>query len=602
MPTRTEPIVHRGSEDRPLPDQTAPPEAASRRGDRPAALWLIGAVLAALAVRATLLWLRGDYLDYDEAMYLLLARSLLNDGAYLLNGLPHTALGPLVPILDAGLAGLLGLDLLTAQRVLSAVAGALLLIPVWSLLRPLAGMRVARLAVTLLVAWPALIDVAPKFGPMWSHMYVGSEPTCLFFLLSALATGEAALRRRGRPALLLAAAAGGLLALAFLTRGEAIVVGTVYAILRAVLAMRHRERMRHVWGVTALAAAGFLVVAAPQLSYLHRVTGRWILSGQTAVMGPTAETLQEMFRDERYLDNYVRTWLRLDGAHTQLLNPYWGTPDGVDRDVQSRWFARVAAMEAPVSRAWTARAANRLLNFARALWTLCSPLFLPFVLLGVAVTRRRRTPVFAVAGLVAGLIVGLYLAILPRFLLFLVPALALWAALGADLIARRFGRRRDLATRVLVALLIAAGLVSVAHRAMGERAIQLQLWAEADRQVAEDLSAALPEVDRVMHWHPRIAYWAGWDWRPLPYAQLDAIAHYSSRIGVEHVLIAPTGHRPLETDARYLVITIEPDLRDALRSMTADWDRPHEHPPMRLAAAPAIAGHPAATLGLRDSR
>jgi 4-amino-4-deoxy-L-arabinose transferase-like glycosyltransferase len=561
--------------------------------------WLAGAVLAALAVRATLLWLRGDYLDYDEAMYLLLARSLLENGAPLLNGLPHTALGPLVPAATAGLASLLGLELLTAQRILSALAGALLLVPVWSLLRSSAGPRVARLAVTLLVAWPALIDVAPKFGPMWSHMYAGSEPTHLLFLFSALAVGEAALRRRGVAALLLAAAAGGLLALAFMARGEAVVFGAIYAIVRGVQSLRHRETLRHASAVAGLAVVGLLVVAAPQLSYLHRVTGKWIVSGQTAVMGPTAETLQEGFRDERHLVNYVYTWYRLHDAHTHLINPYWGTPDDVDRDVQVQQFAVVAAAGTPISRSWIQRIVNRLLNFAYMLWTLCTPLFLPLVLIGLITARGREVPVFAVAGLATGLIVGFYLAILPRFFLFLVPALALWAAYGVDSLVNLFGSRRAVATRLAVSLLIAASLTTVGYRSVGDYAIRLKLAAEADRRVAEDLAAALPEVDRFMHWHPRIAYWAGWDWRPLPAASLDAIAHYCARIGVGHVLLASVGHDPLGIKVPYLVITIDEELEDTLRAIPVERGRPHEHPQMYLGRTKSIAGYPTASLGLR---
>lgn len=599
LPTRADPIADGASENQTRPAVGARRETGSTSpGRSPRALWLAGAVLAALVVRGTLLWLRGDYLDYDEAMYLLLARSLLEDGSFLLNGLPHTALGPLVPALTAALASLPGLDLLIAQRLLSTLSGALLLVPAWSLLRPVAGPRVARLAVTLLVVWPALIDVAPKFGPMWSHMYVGSEPTHLLFLFSALALGEAALRTRGRAAPLLAVAAGGLLGLAYLARAEAIVFGAIYVLVRGLQALRRRERLPHVSGVAGLAAAGFFVVAMPQLGYLHRTTGRWIISGQTAVMGPTAETLQEMFRDEQHLDSYVRTWLRLDGAHTHLLNPYWGTPPGVDRDVQRRWFARVAALETPVSRTWTTRIANRLLNLTRALWVLCTPLFLPLVLLGLLTNRGREVPTFAVVGLAVSLIIGFYLAVLPRFFLFLVPALAFWAASGLDFITQRFRPRLDLAARLLVSLLIAASLAGVALRAVGERAIRLELSAEADREVAEDLAAALPDVDRLMHWHPRFAYWASWDWRPLPVARLDAIAHYCSRIGVDYVLLGPVGYKPLTKDTPYLVIALEPELSDALRAMAATWDRPHEHPPVRMDPALAIAGYPTVSLGL----
>jgi hypothetical protein len=260
----------------------------------------------------------------------------------------------------------------------------------------------------------------------------------------------------------------------------------------------------------------------------------------------------------------------------------------------------VAAAGTPVSRAWPARLGNRLLNLAYMLWTLCTPLFLPFVLLGLITARRRDVPAFAVAGLATSLVVGFYLAILPRFFLFLVPALALWAAYGVDSLVNLFGSRRLAATRLVDSLLIAASLAIVGLHSVGERAIRLELMAETDRDVAEDLAAALPEVDRFMHWHPRIAYWAGWDWRPLPAASLDAIAHYCSRIGVGHILLASVGHDPLGIDLPYLLITIEPELEDALREIPPERDTPHEHPQMRLGRAPSIAGYPTGSLGLLE--
>jgi 4-amino-4-deoxy-L-arabinose transferase-like glycosyltransferase len=130
--------------------------------DRRVELRLAGIIAAALLVRGLLFWLRGEYLDWDEAMYLLVARSFLEGGEPTLNGLPHTALGPFVPLASAAVSRILGLELLVVQRLLSALAGAFLILPVWYLLRDNAGQRVAWTAVPLLVAWPALIDVAPK--------------------------------------------------------------------------------------------------------------------------------------------------------------------------------------------------------------------------------------------------------------------------------------------------------------------------------------------------------------------------------------------------------------------------------------------------------
>ncbi|NIN70611.1 MAG: hypothetical protein GTO46_01500, partial [Gemmatimonadetes bacterium] len=434
--------------------------------DRRVALRLALVVAAALVTRGLFFWLRGEYLDWDEAMYLLIARSFLEGGGPQLSGLPHTALGPFVPLASAAVSSLTGLELLVAQRVISALAGAALIIPVWVLVRRNAGDRVAWTAVSLLVGWPALIDVAPKLGPMWSHMYAGTEPTYLFFLFAALACGEWALERRGWSALIVAWVAGSLMGCAYLTRAEAVVFAGFYVVVRGVQWVRARGDARGLT-VPSLAVLGFLVTAGPHLYYLRQAGGEWMLSGQPATMRPMAETLQDTFRDDAYLGDFVRVWYQLDPSHRYFQNPYWGTPQGVSREQQKRQFARLAAAEMPVEREWWGRVGNRLVNYGYALWTLCGVLFLPFVVVGIVAARKREPPTFALAGLGASLLISLYLAALPRFFLYLVPALAGWAAIGILAIADRLPHFRELASRSLVVVLVVASLVVVGRRSMG---------------------------------------------------------------------------------------------------------------------------------------
>ncbi len=562
---------------------------------------LAGLVVAALAVRCLFFWLRGAYLDWDEAMYLLIARSFLEGGGPELNGLPHTALGPFVPLASAAVSRFSGLELLSAQRMISALAGAFLIVPVWYLLRKSAGARVAWTAIPLLVAWPALIDVAPKLGPMWFHMYAGSEPTYLFFLFAALACGEGALERRGWSAYLLAWVAGSLMGCAYLTRAEAVVFAGLYAVVRAVLWLRARGDLRGLT-VPSLAALAFLVTAGPHLYYLRQAGGEWMLSGQPATMKPMAETLQEVFRSDAYLPNFVRAWWRLEAGHRYFQNPYWGTPDGVSRELQKSQFEQLAAAETPVERGWLGRIGNRLLNYGYALWTLCGLLFLPFVIVGIIATRERALPAFALAGVGAGLVVSLYLAALPRFFLYLVPVLALWAAAGILAIADRLRRHKDLATRFLVGALVVASLVAVGRRSMGELAQSLSLVADEDRWAGEALAAALPDADRVIHWHPRFAYWAGWDWRTMPYATLDDIAHYAVVQDAKYVLLARGGFSPLTAEVSHLLVILDDVLQDTLRAGQISESGRHTHPMMLLSEVSPVAGYATGVLGLDERR
>lgn len=562
---------------------------------------LLAVLAAALVLRGTLLWLRGSYLDWDEAMYLLLARSLLEGQGPMLNGLPHTALGPFVPAVTATISRLSGLELLAAQRLASAVLGALTLIPVWYLLRTCAGQRIAWTAVALLVAWPALVDVAPKPGPMWFHMYAGSEPTFLFFLFASVACAEAALRAEGALVWAWSGLAGAGLAFAYLGRAEAVVFGGLYVLVRGIQWVHGRGGRRGLYALASV-AFGFLVFAGPHLYYLHRVTDSWILSGQTAVMGPTAETLQEAFRDDRHLENFVRTWYRLDAGHTHYLNPYWGTPVGVSPELQREQFAQLASIESPTSRSWLLRIANRLSNYAYMLWVLAGPVFLPFVILGIVVSRKRVLPAFALAGFAASLVTSLYLAVLPRFYLYLVPVFALWAAYGIAQLADRFRVPRISTDRVLASGLVVLSIAMVGRRALGRTAAALTELSDSDRSVSESLAMALPLDEPVMHWHPRFAYWGGWPWRTMPIASLDAVAHYASTIGVRYVLVSRGGYAPVRPGVPYFLVILDVELQETLRATNPGGERSHTDPPMVLRAISPVGGYPAALLSLDSGR
>ncbi len=568
---------------------------------RETVLRLALAVVVGFAVRGLLLWLRGDFLDYDEAMYLLLARSLSEGDGFTLNGMPHSALGPFVPAATATFAGLLGLDLLVAQRLLAALSGALVLVPIWYLLRAHEDERVAWIAVILLLAWPALIDVAPRYDSMWLDMYAGTEPTYLFFLFTSLAIGEAALRRHGWPALGLAVLAGATLAVAYMTRAETVVFGGLYALIRALQLVRQPGGRRRLVAAGA-AALGFLIVSAPQLLHLRRATGVWTISGQPAVMQPAAETLQALFREKQYRLQFGHTWYRLDGGHTYLTNPYWGTPEGVSREEQKRQYAAVAAAEAPLSRAPPARVWNRLVNYAYMLLSLCGVLFLPFALIGIVRARRRGLPTFALAGFAASLATSVYLAVLPRFFLYLVPVFALWAAYGIITISGYLGRFRTVPAGIVAAALVAVSVVSVGSVGVGGPARVLASVGGEDRAVAEELGDALPAGDPVMHWHPKFAYWGGWEWRTMPLAVLEDIAHYTSTIGVRYILLARGGYTPVKAEVPYLLIVVDPELDQALRVGSEAHNGSHVHPSMVLRPAAAIAGQPAASLGLADGQ
>lgn len=556
-------------------------------------------VIAAFLVRYSLFAFRGDYLDWDETLYLLMARNLLAGEGLSVNGLPHLSLGPLVPVLTAVASRVSGISPLTIHRLLAALAGALLVLPVWYLVRLVTEGRIARIAAALVVGWTVLIDVAPRFGPMWDHFYAGSEPFYLAALFGAFALGELGLRRGGTARLASLAGAGVLLALAYLARSEAVVIGGLYAVLRGVELLRD-GRAREVAAGLGFALAAFLVVAAPHLVRLRQLTGSWTPSGHLGPTASTADLYQEVVRDDRKIGPYLQVWWALDSDHERMLNPYWG----IERP--GLWSQRLAEYRAVLAETWTPvtggqRLADRAVGYLLALWTLCLPLFLPLALVGLwsGGAQARRFPPFVLATLVGSLLIAWKVYALPRFFLMLVPAFALWAALGVVRVAGWRGvQRLPSSERVVAFALLATGLGWAALRAIGDDAAMARERGRADRQAGERLGAAISTDQALISWHPRLAYWGGWDWRALPVESLDAVVHYAAHREVDGVFLARGSYSPLTLEAAYVVILLGPGVVDAYRELGADGSDPHGHPPATLVPVDAVAGFPTGLIRL----
>jgi hypothetical protein len=105
-----------------------------------------------------------------------------------------------------------------------------------------------------------------------------------------------------------------------------------------------------------------------------------------------------------------------------------------------------------------------------------------------------------------------------------------------------------------------------------------------------------------MHWHPKFAYWGGWDWRTMPLAELDDIAHYTTAIDLKYILLARGGYTPVKAEVPFLLIVVDPELAEALRSESEAYSGSHVHSSMVLRPAGAIAGQPSASLGLGDGQ
>ncbi len=518
-------------------------------------------VVAALALRLALMLLRGDYMVYDEAYYLLLARSLRQHHAFALNGLPHVSLSPLQPLVVA-LGASAGLPDLWLSRGLAALCGALLVVPVASLARRLAGERAGVAAGLLTAASPALMTFLPFFpGESW-NLYFGSEP---LFLLAAFGACAAAARAADAGAPRWFAFTGVLAGAAFLTRGEGVVLGpVVFAVLGGRLLAARAGRPQ--WRGWLLGVGCAVLVATPYLAYLRATLGRWAFSGrvQAAAQGeaPVASARAGAQRGGTVLEDFVwggdqarfRAELyRLTPDASRMQSQYWG----VDRHPP----AVVAPPRAVPADTATDQAAQRprprfVTLLARGVATVLPVWFGALALIGFALaSHSRRELVWLAPPLVTALVPVAAAYVEPRVLLPLVPVAAIGAALAWHALKERLEHQRPAAARAadvalaVLALLVVLPTLAQAVRSAGG-ATPLQQLASAQRRIGTRLGAELRSDAVVMSWHPALAVWAERDWRVLPEEPIERVLPYAQARGVTAVVLSRFNPSPLADPPR----------------------------------------------------
>jgi 4-amino-4-deoxy-L-arabinose transferase-like glycosyltransferase len=241
-----------------------------------------GALLVRLLFLSSHRILSGDELHYAESLFRFLhGRFLAGISDY------WSFLYPFAAIPFGWLAG----DPEAGLRLFSAFSGAALVIPAFLIARRLWGYRTAVFAGLFVALQPNLISfsTAALTEPLYSLLLLWA----VLLLLGAAATG--ALRRY--------AAAGAVLALAYLVRSEGIIVLFLFIIAvlagwgggseRAPLAVRARRSL-------AMAAL-FAVALIPYLFLMHAATGRWTAGSKAAVNLSSPVIWQDDLAREEYV-------------------------------------------------------------------------------------------------------------------------------------------------------------------------------------------------------------------------------------------------------------------------------------------------------------
>ena len=225
-------------------------------------------MIPALAVAAVALAIRAlvaeflPLIDHDGVIYVTIARQAHASGSPF-DPLYH----PLYPLCIALAQPLVG-EWETAGRWVSALFGALVIVPAFALARETVGRQAALLTAVLLAIHPRLV---------LNSASVLCEATYTFFLVSGVYVARRGLVN-GPGALV---ALGGLcLGLAYLARPEAAIylIGLVAIVIFLIARGRVRAAALLPWAGAAVLA--FVVVAAPYVWYLTEVWGHPTLSGK----------------------------------------------------------------------------------------------------------------------------------------------------------------------------------------------------------------------------------------------------------------------------------------------------------------------------------
>jgi len=507
-------------------------------------LYLATVVAFAGFLRLMAVGLRGEYLGFDESMFIVLGRNLLEGRGYTLNGLSNATFPFGLPLVAGAFYRLTG-GARWALNLPTAIFGALGVIPVYIIARDLWDRLTGLSAAILYAGLPALLFLVP-FVPYGERLYAGTETVFSFFILSAAAVFVRLMRR---PTISAGLALGFFSGLSFQVRQDALGYFAVFLVCAWVWASLRAGRLFHRRAVSAAAAAClvFAVLAAPFLFWVRHVTGRWSLGPRFATTFRMRGALEAVVQEDRW-GEALEAYFSTNEENSQLESPYYGVGDYHRRrfaagDYDLSAGAVLGGLEpANLARAW------------RLVWRRLLPpgAWVP-VLVGVVSAvfeRRRRALVFLGAAALPNAFVAMALYVLARFYLVFALGLLFFGARGVDLCARgavrllpRGWRRVRAAAFVYsvlplsIALVFATATIQRA-RVLSNRYDNFERHLESQvGQFMPVLREVVPPGARVVAFSPVIAARADVTWLALPAESPADIVEYARNRRADFIVL-----------------------------------------------------------------
>lgn len=374
-------------------------------------LFLLACLICAFTIRL-LLVPHESVINGDGAYYTILGERFVSGD---LSGGISAYWSPLYSILT-GTSSLFFHDREFAGRFVSLVAGALLIIPTYFLIRELFGRLPAIFGTILVVFHPFLIKASGWV--MTESVYT------LLFTTFVLSGWYALLKWRSQTFL----ATGVLLGAAFLVKPEAIgYLALVFLLVIAAKIARSEVSWRRCTVNCLILLGGFGLFFVPYAVYLHQKTGEWTLSQKIAVNFPAAD--------------YDGKFLGLSGdGKTTMKDRIWGD-DYETEYVPSATTGTATERTSDGSHLWTDLTilGSKMLTLLKKQVRDYLPTILPFSFLFIALagffcrpwTRGRAAKETYLFSLVLCTLIGYAAsAVELRYLFPLVPILLAWTAHG----------------------------------------------------------------------------------------------------------------------------------------------------------------------------
>jgi 4-amino-4-deoxy-L-arabinose transferase-like glycosyltransferase len=206
----------------------------------------------------------------DGVGYAFVGKNLFSGKGLSLRGGPELIHPPFYPIL-IGLFWFFTHNLEYSGQMVSIIATALLVIPIYYLAKQMYGRKVALVCAGFTIVFPPLV---------YGSTEIRCEPLYTWLLMSSVALNWQTLRSTN---IFWASLTGLMIGLAYLTHSIGIIFIPIFIIF--LLFSRFfisRPTKKLILAKVVLLLASFIIVSLPYWVFLHRHTGKWLISGNTA--------------------------------------------------------------------------------------------------------------------------------------------------------------------------------------------------------------------------------------------------------------------------------------------------------------------------------